>query len=585
MSPNDSSSLLGRTIAGKFVVEALIATGGSGTVYRARQPALERTVALKVLHDDVAGDPHFVERFKREARAACRLDHRNSVRVLDFGQHDESWLYLAMEYVEGRTLFQVIEQEWPLADTRVVDIVSQVLSAVGAAHDMEVIHRDLKPENIMIIRGRSDEGESTELAKVCDFGIATLGAVVHQGKEVHVGGPSVTRDGFLVGTPAYMSPEQARGMPADRRSDLYSAGVVLYQMLARRIPFQGDSAYMVAMKHITDAVPPPSDFAPVNPALEAVCLRALRKDPRDRFSDAREMRAALRATVASSATLTASTESTPGPQPVRFKGPGTPPTNPGRRRANPRLVVGAVVLGLAIAALTTRGLLRPRRDVSLPRASATALLPSPSRSPSAPRPATTVQVGTAVSAPADRSATRQRTSPSRRQEKKNRTPPAPPAVVAPPPASPAVVAPPPAPPAVVAAPPPMDVVAPKPRAPLPAAARAVPLDIDRANVTVAAVTTTSAIPGSHIRAAVSRMPIVRCYRDALRASAAAASGKAMLHLRIDMDGYVTGAVLDGAAFLPSLKTCVEKVARTVRLRDVDTGEGTADVALTFVAVP
>src|SRR6185369_6339893 len=124
---------------GKFVVEALVASGGAGTVYRARQLALDRIVALKVLRQDVARDAHFVERFKREARAASRLDHPNSVRVFDFGHVDESLLYLAMEYVEGRTLHQVIEEDWPLADARAADIMSQVLSAVAVAHDMGVI--------------------------------------------------------------------------------------------------------------------------------------------------------------------------------------------------------------------------------------------------------------------------------------------------------------------------------------------------------------------------------------------------------------------------------------------------------------
>jgi len=200
MSPNDSSALIGRTIAGKFIVEAVIAAGGSGTVYRARQPALERTVALKVLRDEVARDRDFIERFKREARAASRLDHPNSVRVLDFGQHDGS-LYLAMEYVEGRTLYQVIQEEWPLSEKRIVDILSQVLAALGVAHDMEVIHRDLKPENIMIIRGRSDEGEHAELAKVCDFGIATLGALAPTAESTLVLAPRVTSREFLVGTP------------------------------------------------------------------------------------------------------------------------------------------------------------------------------------------------------------------------------------------------------------------------------------------------------------------------------------------------------------------------------------------------
>ena len=190
MLPNDSSALIGRTIAGKFVVESVIAVGGIGTVYRARQLALDRTVAIKVLHAEIAREEKFIERFKREARAASRLDHPNSVRVLDFGQEGDSLLYLAMEYVEGRTLYDVIQKDWPLADKRVVDIMSQVLAAVGVAHDMEVIHRDLKPENIMIIRGTSDEGEHAELAKVCDFGIATLGTMVRDGEATRDRGAS-----------------------------------------------------------------------------------------------------------------------------------------------------------------------------------------------------------------------------------------------------------------------------------------------------------------------------------------------------------------------------------------------------------
>ncbi len=311
------SQLVGRSIAGKFVVESLIATGGAGTVYRARQLALDRTVALKVLRQDVARDPHFIERFKREARAASRLDHPNSVRVFDFGSVDDALLYLAMEYVEGRTLHHLIEEEWPLGKARIVDIMSQVLSAIAVAHDMEVIHRDLKPDNIMIIRAKSDEGEETELVKVCDFGIATLGAIQNDRAGGQAGGPWATMDGSLVGTPGYMSPEQARGEQADRRSDIYSAGVILYHMLVGRPPFEGDSAYFVAMKHITDPPLPPSQITAVDPGLEAVCLRALSKSPRDRFDNAREMRAALRAVLARStpAAERADARVTPAPQP------------------------------------------------------------------------------------------------------------------------------------------------------------------------------------------------------------------------------------------------------------------------------
>ena len=152
--------------------------GGIGTVYRARQLGLDRMVALKLLREEFARDEDFLERFKREARAASRLDHPNSVRVLDFGAaRRRSLLYLAMEYVEGRTLYEVIQQDAPLPEARIVDILSQVLAAVGVAHDMGVVHRDLKPENIMIIRGTSDEGEHAELVKVLDFGIASLGSV------------------------------------------------------------------------------------------------------------------------------------------------------------------------------------------------------------------------------------------------------------------------------------------------------------------------------------------------------------------------------------------------------------------------
>src|SRR5882724_203167 len=221
MSDNHGATLVGKTIAGKFVIETVIAVGGIGTVYRARQLGLDRRVALKLLRAEFARDEDFIERFKREARAASRLEHPNSVRVLDFGQH-EGALYLAMEYVEGRTLYQVIQDDFPMSEERTVDIMSQVLAAVGVAHDMGVVHRDLKPENIMIIRGTSDEGEHAELVKVLDFGIASLGAVARGVEGGEAEGPRMTKRGLLVGTPEYMAPEQAGGEPADRRSDIYS---------------------------------------------------------------------------------------------------------------------------------------------------------------------------------------------------------------------------------------------------------------------------------------------------------------------------------------------------------------------------
>jgi serine/threonine-protein kinase len=559
-----ASQLVGRSIAGKFVVEALIASGGAGTVYRARQLALDRTVALKVLRPDVAGDGAFVERFKREARAASRLDHPNSVRVFDFGAVDESLLYLAMEYVEGPTLHQLIAEQWPLDEERVVDLMSQVLSAIAVAHDMGVIHRDLKPDNIMIVRATGDDGGATEVAKVCDFGIATLGAVQLPRGGDQASGPWVTMDGSLVGTPGYMSPEQARGETADPRSDIYSAGVILYHLLTGRPPFEGESAYLVAMKHITDAPLPPSEITTVNPALEAVCLRALSKAPRDRFESAREMRAALRAAVARATPRPARADATPAPVIAP-----APPTvellaraglGPAAQRRRLIAIVAAFVAAVAVVgAFAARS--RPHAtSAPAPVAATRPMRPAtPSPLPQAAPALSPPTVPVAALAPSRR--------PAKRRSARAQIPAPTPVTLA------------------AAAPEPVKATLPPPApARVPVAPPAPRIDVERATASITAVTTTSAIPGSSIRAALARVPIARCYRDSLRAGAPT-SGTATLRLRIDAAGYVTGAVLQGAAVTPPLKACVEKAATAIRIKDVDTGDATADVALTFVAAP
>ena len=613
------SQLVGHSIAGKFVVESLIATGGAGTVYRARQLALDRTVALKVLRQDVARDPHFIERFKREARAASRLDHPNSVRVFDFGSVDDALLYLAMEYVEGRTLHHLIDEEWPLGEARVVDIMSQVLSAIAVAHDMEVIHRDLKPDNIMIIRAKSDEGEETELVKVCDFGIATLGAIQNDRAGGQAGGPWATMDGSLVGTPGYMSPEQARGEQADRRSDIYSAGVILYHMLVGRPPFEGDSAYFVAMKHITDPPLPPSQITAVDPGLEAVCLRALSKSPRDRFDNAREMRAALRAVLARStpAAERAAALVTPAPQPrsgdtvelLESAGLGAKARRRRALTAGAGLTALAVVAGAfaarstfrsanqdvhpAAAAVTAPVAMQPpapvpdlvvaRKDVEAPppsaatppapRISRPTLTPTLSRKREREKDPPRGSERDPVPSPREAQvpSPREAQVPSPREAGRGlgrgAAAPTAPVVALAPSVAPAPAA------AAVAAPPPAPAAPPAPR-----------IDVEHATATIAGIAATSAIPGSNIRAALGRVPLVRCYRDALRAGGLA-SGTATLRLRIDSGGYVTGAALQGAGVTPALKTCIEKAATAIRIKDVDTGDATADVTLSFVAAP
>jgi serine/threonine-protein kinase len=288
-------SLVGRTIAGKFTIEAHIGSGAMGQVYRARQLALEKTVAVKVLHGDLAQDPTFAARFHREAMAASRLDHPNSMRVIDFGAEPDGMLYIAMEYLDGRDLHRIIHEDGTLPEARVVDILVQALGALVVAHDMGVIHRDLKPENIMILEGLDDEGQPIDIVKVCDFGIAKINTKTLSGVS-DSGRAALTTQGLVVGTPEYMSPEQGRGDPLDARADLYSVGVMMFQLLTGRLPFQAETALGLVFKQVNEPAPTPSSFrAGIDPHLEAVCLKALSKRPEERFQSAREMRSALKA--------------------------------------------------------------------------------------------------------------------------------------------------------------------------------------------------------------------------------------------------------------------------------------------------
>jgi serine/threonine-protein kinase len=339
----EADALIGRTIAGKFLIEKYLGGGAMGAVYLARQTALEKNVAIKVMHPRLAAEKTFATRFQREAKAASRLDHVNSVRMLDFGAEPDGLLYLAMEYLEGRTLHEVIVQDWPLPKARIVDLLSQALAALAVAHDMGVVHRDLKPENFMILPAKDDEGRVVDQVKVCDFGIAKL-MDGPQDNASFLTGSGVTTQGVVVGTPEYMSPEQAKGETLDARSDLYAMGVILYQLLVGRVPFQADSAIEIVLAHVTKPPPPPREIYPrVDPELEAVCLRALRKDKAERYQSAREMRGDLRASiygrdrVPSLAPLAAassgSVSAIPVPEPAQFTTAPTvagmvPPTIP-----------------------------------------------------------------------------------------------------------------------------------------------------------------------------------------------------------------------------------------------------------------
>lgn len=282
-----TEGMLGRLVAGKFEIVELLGSGAMGAVYRAEQVALDKHVALKILHPSLRQDATFVRRFHREAKAAAALEHPNSVSILDFGEEPDGLLYIAMEYLDGRDLFQVIQEEWPLPKERIVALMRQVCGAVARAHDTGVVHRDLKPENIMVMSRVGDDGEPEEVVKVCDFGIAHL-----QKSPDETG----SGKGLLVGTPEYMAPEVARGEEPDGRSDLYALGVVLYQMLTKRLPFEGGDPLRVAMLHVQEEpVPPHQVVANVDSFLEDVALMAMAKSPDRRFGTARQMRGALRA--------------------------------------------------------------------------------------------------------------------------------------------------------------------------------------------------------------------------------------------------------------------------------------------------
>jgi serine/threonine protein kinase len=282
----DLDPLIGTLIAGKYRVLRLLGRGSTGAVYLCQHLGLDKPVALKILHREMEQNAGFVEGFKLEAQAASRLEHPNSVRVLDFGEDVNGALFIVMEYVEGRDLLRCLEEDGPFSAERAIDVMSQILDALAVAHSLGIVHRDLKPENV-VVRTLVIDGIEKELVTVCDFGIAQFSAT-------RLGASTSTVEvGMVVGTPAYMPPEQARAEEQDARSDIYSAGVVLFQLLTLHLPFEADDAMAVAYKHCSEPPPRPSQFGAVSPALEEICLKALSKAREARYQTAREMRNAL----------------------------------------------------------------------------------------------------------------------------------------------------------------------------------------------------------------------------------------------------------------------------------------------------
>jgi serine/threonine protein kinase len=310
--------LLGQTLAEKYAIEKLIKRGGMGAVYRGKHVLMDKTVAIKVLRPSLAADEGVVARFSREARAASRISHPHAVSVTDFGEAENGVVFLVMEYLDGRTLKEIIRSEGPLSLDRAVEIVRQVSGALDAAHSQGVVHRDLKSDNIMLVRHNGDEW-----AKVLDFGIAKI-KQPEGSRDVDLTAPDL-----VIGTPQYMSPEQCSESKAiDARSDIYSLGVILFEMLAGHVPFTGESATHVMMKHMTE--PPPSVLAlrsdlPVG--ISDVVAKALAKLPDDRFQSAGAMSDALfRATAGEDLTANRAGHGIAGSG--QFPAAGTQPVEP-----------------------------------------------------------------------------------------------------------------------------------------------------------------------------------------------------------------------------------------------------------------
>ncbi len=276
--------LLGQVLAGKYRIDEKIDEGGMGCVYRATHVLMEKTIAVKVLHPALAADDKIVARFTREAKAASRISHPHAINVTDFGESENGIVYLVMEYLRGRTLKEVIRSEGPMPLARVVEIVRQVSGALEAAHAEGVVHRDLKSDNIML----EEASGGGDWAKVLDFGIAKIQQTA---QSVHETDPGLTSPNLIIGTPQYMSPEQcSQASDIDTRSDIYSFGVIIYEMLVGHVPFTGDSPTAIMMKHLQD--PPPSileERKDLPASVGRVIARALAKRPEDRYQKAGEL--------------------------------------------------------------------------------------------------------------------------------------------------------------------------------------------------------------------------------------------------------------------------------------------------------
>jgi tRNA A-37 threonylcarbamoyl transferase component Bud32 len=321
--------MVGEVLSDRYEVEELVGTGGMSSVFRAHDRLLDRKVALKVLHQQYSEDEEYIERFRREARAVAALSHPNIVTVIDRGEHDGRQ-FIVFEYIDGENLKALIQRRGPAPVPTALELAMQIARGLSFAHQQGLVHRDVKPQNILL----NGDGQ----AKVTDFGIARSLDVQH----------GMTQTGTVLGTSDYIAPEQAQGQRVDEHTDVYSLGVVLYEMLTNEVPFPGENFVAVAMRHINEEPPPVRDKRPdVSPRLEAAVQRAMAKRPEDRFQTMADFCRELEADLAEAQGATMVAPALPGRAHA-----------PRRRGANPWPIILAlltlIAIGGVIAYVATR---------------------------------------------------------------------------------------------------------------------------------------------------------------------------------------------------------------------------------------